>query len=832
MFGAWLDRLRVLHLRELRSHRARALISIGVVAVSAMLMVTVVGITGSISGSVDKLAEGVGGAARLEVLGITDSGFDQSLSREIAAIDGVRAAVPMLRSVFDAESGRTLLLGVDSTVMALGSDLLRAVGGGFEMAAELAATPNGVAIGTGLGLAEGASFELGSARVTAAAVLDSDAARRINGGHFVLAPLGSAQLLLDRPGSLDSILIVPKPGSDVRALRSRIEAVVAGRAVVADPNFRAAQTGSGIAMLRYTTLMAAAVSLIVAAFLVYTTTTTVVSQRRAALSTLRALGGRPRSMVRDLLTETALLALVAATVGGALGVLAGRLAIGALPPALVQTVEARLEYILPPRTLLGTAVVCVAVTVAAAGLAARDVHRATPIQALTPLGAEPAPGPGGRLRAGAALAGLAAAIAAGMLARADVGRLSTAALALAFLAAVCLCCTASGAIVRAAAALTQRFGAPGVLAATSLRRAPKRVWATVMTVTIAVAMTVTITGSSGNVLDSTGGYFRSLAGTELWVGSQPADSFSTAPLPPGTAAAVAAIPGVATVLPSQFVFATVRGTRALLQGHSPELRHPVFDTVDPAVRARIDAGLGVLVSRDLARALGVSTGSTLELPTPKGIRHTEVLGVIPYFSVLAGAVVAGLDQLRDWFDRPGATLLGVHLSPGADPGAVEKAVRQAIPATAHVFTGAAAVAGVRGAVAQGAALTWAITWIIGGVAAVALLNTFMLSVLERRRELGVLRATGAGRRFLLRSVLAEAAGVAVVGALLGLGIGSATQYLGSIVSSAALGLDIGYRASPATAGFALLALAVSLLGAVPPALRAARLPVVDALEAR
>jgi putative ABC transport system permease protein len=115
------------------------------------------------------------------------------------------------------------------------------------------------------------------------------------------------------------------------------------------------------------------------------------------------------------------------------------------------------------------------------------------------------------------------------------------------------------------------------------------------------------------------------------------------------------------------------------------------------------------------------------------------------------------------------------------------------------------------------------------VATVALLNTLMLSVLERRRELGVLRAMGTGRKFLMRSVLAEAAGIGIVGAVLGLALGAAVQFLGTVAIGHALTIDVAYRPSPMLLVYGMIALALALLGSIPPALRAARLPIVEAL---
>ena len=105
----------------------------------------------------------------------------------------------------------------------------------------------------------------------------------------------------------------------------------------------------------------------------------------------------------------------------------------------------------------------------------------------------------------------------------------------------------------------------------------------------------------------------------------------------------------------------------------------------------------------------------------------------------------------------------------------------------------------------------------------------MLSVLERRRELGVLRAMGSSRRFALQTVLAEAVGVGVVGAGLGAVAGVANQYLNTFALTSVLSIDVEYRFSVLTVVFACAAMGLTLLGAIPPAIRAARLNIVDAV---
>ena len=83
-------------LRELAVHRRRTIASIAVMAVSAMYLVAVFGIFGSITGSVNRLADGIAGIASLEVSGITDAGFPDTITADVAAVPGVATAAPMI----------------------------------------------------------------------------------------------------------------------------------------------------------------------------------------------------------------------------------------------------------------------------------------------------------------------------------------------------------------------------------------------------------------------------------------------------------------------------------------------------------------------------------------------------------------------------------------------------------------------------------------------------------------------------------------------------------------------------------------------------------------
>ena len=823
---AVVDRLRVFSLREFAVHRGRTVASIVVMAVSASYLIAVFGIFGSISGSVDRLAGGIAGTAALEVSGITDAGFPDSILGDVAVVPGVATAAPMLRMTVSTPSGRVLLLGADAKSAALGNNLKDVLGGQLG---SLLGVPNGVLTSPGVGHAKGESFALGAGMVTVAGVLEGKGLADLNGGHYILAPLPLAQRVTDRAGQLDSILIAIAPDADPATVRAAVTAAVNGRAIVGEPSARAAQASDGVKLMNYMALMGATVAFVVGAFLMYTTMTMAITQRRPVISILRAIGGRRTTIVRDMVTEAAVLGLLGGAIGSGLGIVLGRFAIGRLPPAVTQGLEVRLEYSLPGFAVPAAIAATVLTSVAAAAMAARQVYKVSPIEALAPAGASTADFVPRWLRLACGVGAVLVFAAAISVVVAHVGPMAFAALGALFAAEIALGFALTVPIVKATAAAARIFGSAGALAAATIERAPRRVWATVMTVLIAVVTTVGITGTDNDMIRSARGIFSSVAATDVWVSADPPDTYPTTVLPLGLKEQVAAVPGVARVTEGSFAFAAVGGERVLLDGFSAGTNDSLFSALSEQVRADVLEGRGVVVSQNLGTTLGVRVGDDLTMQTPHGERKAVVLALVPYFSTIIGTIGMDLEQLREWFDRPGATTLQVAAGPGVDPSRLLTDVRAVVPAQSYVYDGPAALAGLEAPLHQSMFIATAVWIIVVFVAAIALLNTLTLSVLERRREIGVLRAMGSSRRYTLRMILAEAAGIGVVGGVLGLAFGLADQWLMSLVSGDIMNFDVSFRPSAAALLFAGGAIAISLVGSVPPAVRAARQNIIEAV---
>jgi len=828
------SRLRLFSLRELAVHRRRTIASIAVMAVSAMYLVAVFGIFGSITGSVNRLADGIAGIASLEVSGITDAGFPGTITADVAAVPGVATAAPMIRTSASTSSGPILLFGADERLAALGGALKDALkdGGAGQLAnpSGPSGPPNAVRVGPGVGHAKGKAFQLGAAWVTVSEVLQGKHLAALNGGHYALAPLALAQNITGRQGQLDSILITTKPGADLARVRAAVTTAVNGRAIVADPSMRATRAGDGVKLMNYMALMGAMVALMVGAFLIYTTMTMAITQRRPVISMLRAIGGRRSTIIRDMLAEAAILGVVGGAIGSAIGILMGRIAIGRLPPAITQGLEARIDYWLPGYAIPAAVAATALTSVVASAMAARQVYKVAPIEALAPVGVSAADRVPRWLRIASGVAAVAVfAVAIGLVLN-QHGVLAFVAMSAVFSAEIALGFALTVPIVNATAATARVFGSVGALAAATIERAPRRVWATVMTVLIAVVTTVTITGTNTDMIRSARGIFSPVADVPVWVSANSPDSYPTDALPQGLSEKVAALPGVRHITEGALGFAEVGGTRVMLDGFSPGTADPLYRALDERVRDQVLAGRGVALSQNLGKTLHVRVGEQLRMQTPHGVQQTTVLALVPYFSTVIGTVGMGLDQLRSWFDRPVTTTLEIAAAPGVDPNRLLADVRRVVPAPNYVYDGRAKLAGLEAPIHQSMFIANAVWVIVAFVAAVALLNTLTLSVLERRREIGVLRAMGSSRRFTLRMVLAEATGIGVIGGVLGLVFGLTDQWLFSLVSGDMMNFQVTFRPSSMALVFTVGALAMSLLGSVPPARRAARLNIIEAVS--
>ncbi len=326
-------------------------------------------------------------------------------------------------------------------------------------------------------------------------------------------------------------------------------------------------------------------------------------------------------------------------------------------------------------------------------------------------------------------------------------------------------------------------------------------------------------------------------------------AFGEIGLSDATLATVRDTPGVDVAAPS-FERRTYLGTGLFAPGPLPA---PVtLVGIDPVLEPRIHdltlaAGAplepgddpSALVSATLARQDGLSVGSRVGLQGVDAPIYLRVAGILaadgPWAGATGRAVVTTLPIAQSVFDADGLSRIDLELTEGIDPAAVIEALEATLLAEPYVVSSprdlATAMEASTGDFAATTALIAAIALFAG---AFLIFNTLSMTVVERVRELGLLRAAGATRGQLTSYILLQASVIGVVGAGIGIVAGGVlatgiAAWMGSVGSVQIAGPVV--RLSDALAALAI-GVGVTLAAAVEPARRAGRVPPVEALKSR
>jgi len=800
------DRFRLLHLRAMRRHPVRTALVTLAIACGVTLVVTVVVVEHSVTASVGEL-NGVAGDVDLVARGPGDAGLPTKTAKRIGAIEGIDVAAPIVRVAALIDGERALVLGVGSEVLDLG--LLPAGCAEELQGIDTVTLGRGVLVGPEFDETDEVAMTLPWGQKTVAPVagrLTCMDARRFNGGRFVVGILPFVQQLLERTDRVDAVLVrTTDPIDDVA---ERIEPVVAGTGVVERPGELVAQAGRMVRPYQQGLLVLAVLALTIAGFLTFNVVTMSVLERRHDLATVWALGLGRAVVVRGMLAEAAIVGVIGSVIGAGLGVLlAGRL-VNRVPGFVLETVEVAPTLHVTRGHLAIGLVLGVGATLVASGLPTVQALQSSNPTVLRPGGAPDSPPRRGALPQ-AALLGLIA-IVAGAVALLVLPSASLVALGTVVVGIILATFGLAPALAGLTAWLAGRLGRPGRVAALVIGHAPRRVWSTVMAIAVAALVIVTAGSLAGDQIGTFDRMWRSMATVDVWVQTLPADRQPFGPqLPADAVTDAAAVDGVASVSGGWSTLIDLEGSKIRLDALLPGTQLPEYRLASPEARRRLDAGTGLVVSDNLADRLDLRRGDLLALPTPDGPRRLEVVDVVNLLTSAEGMVGIPHQWGADAFDRPGFSWLEVSLDPGADPDQMPTAIKDALSAPdgplVFAYPGDEFYATGLEVIRQSTSMMLAMQWAIGLAATLAVASTMLMSVNERRRELGVLRAVGMGATSVSRMLVSESLAYGTVG--LGVGI-----VLGVLVFRAALqvvasmtGLHFDGELSIASLGHATLA---------------------------
>jgi putative ABC transport system permease protein len=657
--------------------------------------------------------------------------------------------------------------------------------------------------------------------------------------------IGDARKIMNKPGGWDEVSVRAGPGITPRTLRTRIAAALGPGVEVATPATKSKENQEQLASLDVVLYFFSGIALFVGMFLILNAFSMTVLQRMREIGTLRALGAAPRRVVRIVLLEALLVGLAGSVVGLALGAGLAVLLLGAMR-GLGMPVSG-IHY------TAGAAVAAVlagliATLVGAAWPAVR-AGRIPPVRALVGSSARTRP-----LTPRRALLGLAlfvpSTLAGGLLwfgtSSSDplVGIGATASTMLMFVGMVLLAPFVVLPLVDLLSRPLRRLmPAEGRLATDAAQNNPGRTAATAATLLIALSVVVVNATVAASFVGSVESEINRAFAADLTI--QPIGYQETGPPQPGLSARlrgqVAALPQAGTVTSRRVLFLRHMpggGSEGVIVAYDPYAYRRVnkiaYSGASTQAVLRGLAQGGVVPAKAYAEAHKLHVGGVLHLQGPSGTRDAPIVGIADTLEAGGRTVQVSLATIAGVYGmRNDSQLIVKATSPGvrsALASRVDALLEREYPAL-EALSQAEFKKHVTNAINQQFSFFNAIVAIAVIVGVLGIINTLSMSVLERTREIGVLRALGASRWRVRRtmgdeSLLISLAGT-LAGILAGLGIG-VIWVLGMRMTTfpeISLHLPLSLIAT-----ISILGVAIGVLAAIIPARRAARLEPLAALR--
>jgi putative ABC transport system permease protein len=839
--------LRFFSLRHLRMHLPRVLLALAAVALGVALFVSSNVTITSVRASMQETARRLAGEAQWRVTRGRSLGVEQALLDRIRTLPHVIAA-PIIQSsavLIEPRDGTLLILGVDFW----NDSLLRMYH--FQGQADIGAfvatafVPDGILV-TGEfarrhGLQIGSRLRLNTPQglqdLHVTGLLADLGPARVLGGNFAVMEMNAAQRLFGRPGFVDRIEVA-------HATREQLQKLC--------PGYEIAPAARGASMLedalaRIDSLQAVSlIALLVGLFIIYNSVQISVVERLKEIGTLRALGATRRQIFGILLMEWLLIGLAGSLLGIGLGYALSK---GLLAYTL-RTLNAMIPLIdirdvkIAALTVLFAIVLGTGATAVAAAIPAWNVIHLPPLELLRPYGLRAF----SRHGQGFAVGAVCFCLGAGLV---GLTRVSPAAgLAATSLVFLGVAMMLPGILLqfayRVRPMLQRLFRLEGFLAADNMIKFPQRTALTAVTLGGALAMMV----ATATVVEG----FR--AATSAWLTQAlpfdfavMATDFSTSiysdqTIPKTLETALRRTPGVDVVYGVRLAFAGYHDsdililgieTRAFLETHRRRgMSGWAEQLADPNIVGPLTSGVGIAVSENFAALFGIEPGDKIALPTPSGPRSFQVLRTLEDYSWPHGVVLMDLEVLRTLWKDDRLTYVDVRVRPGTDRESMRARLASALVGRYSLFVyDKEQIRRVSDDVLQQTVAVADIQVIIAIVIGfLGIVNSQLISVLQRTREIGLVRAVGMTRRQVARTVVIEGVLIALVGGVIGVVGGLVGGWLPLRLFTFAI---TGYQ-YPLVVPWrhVLLCLAVAVfvgfMASIVPARRAARLHILDAIS--
>ncbi len=847
-----LRRFSGISLRNLRARVQRTLLTAIGIVLGVGIVFGVITLSDTMSSNFSDLFSRAYGAAELTVTAAGSSGtFDEGVVEKLRTYEGVESAAPRLSLpaslILDTDRDNGLpevqsmrLFGVEPESAALAT--------GFELA-EGRYPEDGRELTLDGGSAEKAGLEVGE-RVTVGTPggpekLELVGILRIPGGSFGgfgfgMAPLPYAQEAFDKPSKISGIAVDPAEGTPVSELRKGLDRRLGEGLQAERSETRTQEVSNQFQGFKISLLFFAGTALFVGAFLVFNALSMTILERTRELGMLRALGSTRAMITRSVIAEALILGLIGSLLGVLFGYGMAKGLVYLFGRAFLFEIT---ELVISPFALVSAMVVGTAVTVLAALHPALRAGRVSPVEAMRTRS-----GTTGEARRTTRLAPLLGLLLVGVgapwiyyLAKnlsADLDGLLYASGIAAVIGAFLGVSLVIPVLVRPLAALFSPilrllFGVEGRMAAANATRNRGRTALTASALMVGISLVVAFSALGGSVLGSIRTYLEGSLGSDYVV--QPQSQNSDVTFSSGLPEKVGRVPGVESTTSLVSTFLRDGEEVSIVFGVDesyPDIFRVEYTAGGPDAFSKIADG-GALVGKQLAETRKLGVGDDVELPSPKGSKQYRVEGVVENDIVGGGAgIYLSRETLaRDFNERKGE-FLAIKAEPGTDRGSLTREIEEVLKGYPQfsLYSNAEWKEQIEGDFNRQYVFFYAIMGVSVAVSAFGVVNTLSMSVFERTREIGILRAVGTTRLQVGRLVIDEGIVISLIGCLVGVAVGSLLGYL-FVQGSGAGGFEVDffYPKLPALAAL-LSGLFIGVFAGLLPARSAARKSIVEAVQ--
>jgi putative ABC transport system permease protein len=847
--------LRLVSLRHLSLSPLRTILTVFGVAVGVATLIGIAAINRAVMGAFRSTIDTIAGKADFSVSAGT-SGFDEKLLEKVQATPGVLHAagsLTIVAPVKDSPGERLYVMGVDllddgffrnyegvdRDVGHMSDDLEFLNSTDRMLVSERFAQQHH--------LKTGDTFQLftseGVKDFIVHGQLKESGPIKAFGGLVGVMYIGSAQAAFSRGTVLDRIDVAVDPKQHAEDVQKALRASLGPQFEIARPDRRGASVETMVRSFQLGLNLGSSVALLVGVFLVYNTVSIGVVQRRREIGTLRALGAT-RARIRVMFAlEAAVIGAIGSLLGIPFGTLIARGAIGSISESissLYVQVNARAVTFTATEMIIGVAVGVLG-SVAAALRPAFVASSVAPVEALR---RDVAAGAGmASMRSWPTILGFVLLFAIGPatmlpppMENVPLGGY------LAMFFTLMGTTLVSPLILRGLQTVYQRpgelaLGIPGRLAADNFSRAPVRTAVPVSALGIGVAMTVCIAGFVGSFQRS----------SERWIDqSVPADLFITSsaklagvqnvPMKDEFGAELEKMDGVENVDRVRIFPHDVLGLRVFVLSLNPEVYYlrgkpEVREGTLPTPEQRAQGFL--TISENFGRRRNLHPGSRFEMDTPTGRREYQVAAVITDYTSDQGTVFMDRKWFSQQFNDNLVDSFEIYLKDPSKMDAIRSELNERFghKHDLYVLSNQELRREAHALVDNAFSVTYAMEAVAVILALLGVINTLLAAVLDRTREIGLLRAIGAARRHIIRLFSGEAALIGLTGGAVGCVAGYALGFIVTkVVGVQSTGWDFAYIFPLGLALRMLLAATVcAIIAGLYPATRASRLDVVEAL---